>query len=82
MLRNRYSHPGMLSLQSAFPCSACCFAFADGHSEIHKWLNLGTCVPVKYVYYTTAIDPANAAIRTDPRDIYWMEQHLGEPIGQ
>jgi len=73
---------GWEDLPASYHNQACCFAFADGHSEIHKWFNPGTCVPVKYVYYTTAVAVANAAIRTDPRDIYWMEQHLGEPIGQ
>ena len=70
---------GWEDLPASYHDRACCFAFADGHSEIHKWLNLGTCVPVKYVYYTSAVDPANNAIRSDPRDIHWMEQHLGEP---
>jgi prepilin-type N-terminal cleavage/methylation domain-containing protein len=73
---------GWEDLPASYHDRACCFAFADGHSEIHKWLNLGTCVPVRYVYYTSAVDLANNAIRFDPRDIYWMEQHLGEPIGQ
>jgi prepilin-type processing-associated H-X9-DG protein len=59
-----------------------CFSFADGHAEVHKWQNPGTCVPVKYVYYTFAIAVANAAIKTGPVDIYWMEQHLGEPVGK
>jgi len=73
---------GWVDLPASYHNYACCFAFADGHSEIHKWLNMGTCVPVKYVYYTAAIAVANGAIMNDPRDIYWMEQHLGEPVGQ
>ena len=71
-------------LPASYHNHACCLAFADGHSEIHKWLNPGTCVPVRYTSSSSyaAADAANAAIRNDPRDIYWMEQHLGEPIGQ
>jgi prepilin-type N-terminal cleavage/methylation domain-containing protein/prepilin-type processing-associated H-X9-DG protein len=54
------------------------FCFADGHSELHKWVNPGTCVPVKYVSYTVADGVANAAVQHDSRDIGWVEQHIGE----
>jgi len=70
---------GWEDLPAGYHDRACCFAFADGHSEIHKWLNLGTCVPVKYTSYTVAAGNANNSIRTNPQDIYWMQKHLGEP---
>jgi prepilin-type N-terminal cleavage/methylation domain-containing protein len=73
---------GWEDLPAGYHAGACCFAFADGHSEIHKWQNPGTVVPVRYVSYTVASGAANAAIRTGPQDIEWMEQHLSEPIGQ
>ncbi|HLX69127.1 MAG TPA: prepilin-type N-terminal cleavage/methylation domain-containing protein [Verrucomicrobiae bacterium] len=49
------------------------FAFADGHSEIHKWLDQRTMPPVKDVANVlnltgTTFSPA------DP-DIYWMQDH-------
>jgi prepilin-type N-terminal cleavage/methylation domain-containing protein len=69
---------GWEDLPAGYHDQACCFAFADGHSEIHKWQNRGTVVPVRYVSYTVAAGDANNAIRTDPRDIRWMELHLGE----
>jgi len=65
-------------LPASYHNGACCFAYADGHTEIHKWLTSGTVQPVKYVDYSVPVGAANAAIATDPRDIYWMEQHIGE----
>jgi prepilin-type N-terminal cleavage/methylation domain-containing protein len=76
------SDGGWEDLPASYHDHAGCFAFADGHSEIHKWLNPGTSVPVRFVSYTAASGDANAAISKDPRDIDWMEQHLSEPIGQ
>jgi hypothetical protein len=76
----RLGDGGWADLAASYHDRACCLAFADGHSEIHKWLNPGTCVPVAYTSSTSyaAADAANNAIRKDPRDIYWMEQHLTE----
>jgi prepilin-type N-terminal cleavage/methylation domain-containing protein len=76
------SDGGWEDLPASYHNHAGCFAFADGHSEIHKWLNSGTCVPVRYVDYSVAAGNANSAAIRDPRDINWMEQHLSEPIGQ
>jgi prepilin-type N-terminal cleavage/methylation domain-containing protein len=69
---------GWCDLPAGYHNHAGCFAFADGHSEIHEWLNPGTCVPVKYVYFTSVDAVANASINKDPRDYHWMEQHLTE----
>jgi prepilin-type N-terminal cleavage/methylation domain-containing protein len=69
---------GWEDLPAGYHGSAGCFCFADGHSEIHKWLNPGTVVPVKYTYFVQAVAIANGSIRNDPRDITWMQQHLGE----
>jgi prepilin-type N-terminal cleavage/methylation domain-containing protein len=73
---------GWVDLPASYHNHACCFAYADGHSEIHKWLTSGTCQPVLYISWQEAAQDANDAIRSDPRDIYWMEQHLGEPVGE
>jgi prepilin-type N-terminal cleavage/methylation domain-containing protein/prepilin-type processing-associated H-X9-DG protein len=69
---------GWVDLPAGYHSHAGSFAFADGHAEIHKWLNAGTCVPVKYRSYVGVDSEANASIRLDSRDITWMEQHLGE----
>ncbi len=47
---------------------ACGFAFADGHSEIHKWKDKRTMPPVKKQTYS-AINQAN-----NP-DVLWLWEH-------
>lgn len=49
------------------------FAFADGHSEIHRWLDGRTMPPVKDVSNVpnltgTTMSPANP-------DVYWLQDH-------
>jgi prepilin-type N-terminal cleavage/methylation domain-containing protein/prepilin-type processing-associated H-X9-DG protein len=51
---------------------ACAFNFADGHSEIHKWLSSKTCPLINYA--RTAIqDPGSV-------DIQWMYDHTSVPL--
>ncbi len=45
---------------------ACGFVFADGHSEIHKWLDPRTRIPVKRV------DNFNAGNQSNNKDIEWL----------
>jgi len=45
---------------------ACGFAFADGHSEIHKWLDSRTRIPVK------RIDNFSAGNQKNNKDIEWL----------
>ena len=45
---------------------ACGFAFADGHSEIHKWIDKRTRIPVKRV------DNFNAGNQSNSKDIEWL----------
>ena len=45
---------------------ACGFAFADGHSEIHRWVNPRTRIPVKRV------DNFNAGNQSNNKDIEWL----------
>jgi prepilin-type N-terminal cleavage/methylation domain-containing protein/prepilin-type processing-associated H-X9-DG protein len=72
---------GWADLPASYHNHAGSFSFADGHCEIHPWGNRGTCVPIHYTDYVPAAAAANAAASKDPRDIYWMQQHLSEPIG-
>lgn len=48
---------------------ACGFAFADGHSEIKKWLDPNTIQPVRKV------NPCAANGKSSPRDMVWLQQH-------
>ena len=45
---------------------ACGFVFADGHSEIHRWVNPRTRIPVKRV------DNFNAGNQSNNKDIEWL----------
>ena len=48
--------------------NACGFAFADGHSEIHKWKDPRTMPPL-----TTALQ-LNVSSPNNP-DVFWMQDH-------
>ena len=56
-----------------FPASyhngACGFSFADGHSEIRKWVDGRTIAPVRY----TGTLPLNVASPNNP-DVLWMSE--------
>lgn len=51
---------------AAYHNRACGFAFADGHSEIHRWIDPDT-VPPMSTDLTTKQDPNN-------KDIIWMQE--------
>jgi prepilin-type N-terminal cleavage/methylation domain-containing protein/prepilin-type processing-associated H-X9-DG protein len=53
---------------------ACGFSFADGHAEIHKWLDANTKAPV------LQIDPSTATGKTSPRDNAWMSARTSAPL--
>ena len=53
---------------------ACGFAFADGHSEVHRWLSEKTRLSVAYVTVWNILYD----IGKDPRDYYWIRQISGE----
>jgi prepilin-type N-terminal cleavage/methylation domain-containing protein/prepilin-type processing-associated H-X9-DG protein len=46
---------------------AACFSFADGHAEIHKWLDDITKAPIRRQ------NPCSAAGQTSPHDIQWLQ---------
>jgi len=52
-----------------------CFAFADGHSEIHKWLDPSTLKPITKTYRTDTSFTAPAPIH----DLAWVIAHLSPP---
>jgi len=66
------------SMWSDMPASyhngACGFSFADGHSEIKKWVVGRTIAPVRYLDWTQV--GFNAA--SDTRDIKWVQDRSTE----
>ncbi len=57
---------------------ACCFSFADGHSEIHKWRQIGgqTVYPVlRKTYANGTGEPWTAAMRSSS-DYEWMQSMM------
>jgi len=52
---------------ASYHCGACGFAFADGHSEIHKWRDPRTTPPLKSGL------PLNVPSPNNP-DVFWMQQ--------
>jgi len=54
-------------MPASYHDGACGFAFADGHSEIHRWLSANTQIPV---HYNTSAFPA--LVGPDNRDINWV----------
>lgn len=59
----------MVDFPASYHNGACGFAFADGHSEIHKWLDARTKPPVKY----DAKLPLGVSQPNNP-DIWWLVQ--------
>ncbi len=53
---------------------ACGFAFADGHSEIHKWLDPRTRMPIRYLTW----DQIGFDVGQDSRDLKWIVERTSE----
>jgi prepilin-type N-terminal cleavage/methylation domain-containing protein/prepilin-type processing-associated H-X9-DG protein len=62
------------NLPASYHNGAAGFTFADGHAEIHKWLESSTSVPVKRV--------TNSGWEAAPksRDIQWVVTHATAPV--
>jgi prepilin-type processing-associated H-X9-DG protein len=57
-------------LPGSFHNLACGINFADGHAEIHKWLDNRIYLPVKYEYHAESVD-----ITGNPSpDLAWLAQ--------
>jgi prepilin-type processing-associated H-X9-DG protein len=61
-------------LPGSFHNRGCNFAFADGHSERHRWQDASTAQPVtdQYRVYNTVITPP-------ADDLAWVIQHMSPP---
>lgn len=51
---------------------ACGVAFADGHSEIHKWLGRAQSAKIKYATATDLGPSTPALAKLDQKDLYWL----------
>jgi prepilin-type N-terminal cleavage/methylation domain-containing protein/prepilin-type processing-associated H-X9-DG protein len=66
--------PRWVDLPASYHNRACGFAFADGHSQIKRWLVGRTEVPLRYLdWLQTGFDAAD-----DPRDIRWVQERTTE----
>jgi prepilin-type N-terminal cleavage/methylation domain-containing protein/prepilin-type processing-associated H-X9-DG protein len=58
-------------LPASYHNRACGFGFADGHAEVHKWLEAATVWPVTKRGYNKAWQ----AINPKSRDVQWLFEH-------
>jgi prepilin-type processing-associated H-X9-DG protein len=63
-----------VDLPASYHNRACGFSFADGHAEIHKWLDPVTCQPVRKAQQNGG--------PYSPTDTAWMQQHASFPYSQ
>jgi len=63
-----------VDMPASYHNSACGFAFADGHSEIKKWIVGRTSVPVRYIDWSAV--GFNAG--NDSRDLRWLQERTTE----
>ena len=63
---------GWGDIPASYHNGACGFAYADGHSETHKWLSRTTKFPVQYSYpYPPSFDAAGV------KDFTWYRERTG-----
>ncbi len=60
----------IVDFPASFHVGACGFAFADGHSEIHKWVGTKIRPPATY----TATMPLNVDAGDSVADVVWLQQ--------
>jgi len=60
-------------LPASYHNGACGFSFVDGHSEIKKWRESSTLVPVKHQQY-------NGFSAPNSKDIIWRNLHTSAPL--
>ncbi len=57
-----------LDLPASYHNGACGIAFADGHSEIHKWVDARTRLPVSYN------NSVNFVSQPNNKDVFWLQE--------
>jgi prepilin-type N-terminal cleavage/methylation domain-containing protein/prepilin-type processing-associated H-X9-DG protein len=58
----------LVDFPAGYHNNAAGFAFADGHSEIHRWKDGRTTPPIKQTLQLNVPSPNN-------QDVYWMQDH-------
>jgi prepilin-type processing-associated H-X9-DG protein len=59
-------------LPASYHNGACGFGLADGHAEIHRWLEAATKVPVLKTGY---INARWQELNPNSRDVHWTLEH-------
>jgi prepilin-type processing-associated H-X9-DG protein len=67
---DRHQSDKIIDFPASYHGQACGFAFADGHSEIHKWKDARTMPPLNL----DGNKPNDLACPNDP-DVAWMQDH-------
>jgi prepilin-type processing-associated H-X9-DG protein len=63
-------------LPASYHNNACGLSFADGHAEVHKWLNPATMPPITCL----GNGPANQQVGTTKNvDLVWLAQKTPRP---
>jgi prepilin-type N-terminal cleavage/methylation domain-containing protein/prepilin-type processing-associated H-X9-DG protein len=71
-LVNPFPNPNIIDIPASYHGGAAGLSFADGHSEIHKWLSASLKKPIQ------ASPINNINVGSDPsglQDSYWLSQH-------
>lgn len=68
LINNIQDFSSWADLPASYHAGACGFSYADGHSEVKKWLEASTVVAVKHTQY-------NGFSAPNSRDIIWRNQH-------
>jgi len=58
-------------IPASYHNGGCGIAFADGHSEIRKWISATSKLPVRFVYFPVPLDPAGKL------DLQWCLERTG-----
>ena len=76
--RNAALYGFTMDLPGYYHSKACGFSFADGHSEIKRWVDGRSMPPLKVQAAATAADiptPRNP-------DVEWLQERTTRPINQ
>jgi len=68
LINNIQDNNTWADLPASYHNGACGFSFADGHSEIKKWREASTVVPIKHTQYNGFSAPQS-------RDLAWLNLH-------
>jgi prepilin-type N-terminal cleavage/methylation domain-containing protein/prepilin-type processing-associated H-X9-DG protein len=73
---NRSYYPEWIRLPASYHNGAASFSFADGHTEMHRWLCASTLAPIPPDASELPIDASG-----DQRDFNWVIAHMSVPQG-